>query len=237
MVIGNPRVPLRVGIKSGFVVATSNTLRKKSDMKIVTRRFSFSSAEALGMLMASIILAGFLGCSREKPAPKNDLPEKPAVAEPAITSTPAQSYIAGFSGKRIYSPAAIREWIESEPGFAKKKSEPVDFPVKEVFLDLYRTSNGWVNFEPSIVTVRPAPDKDLVFSCFSRETGLHGHTWIGVGENKGSSITFPGGSSLVFTATDTLLDVIINIPGEVAYLIHAEKGKPTASVLEIAGGT
>lgn len=208
-----------------------------NSMKTVLRYFSFSPTGFLSILVVGFTILMISGCLPERPVPENEPSKTQAELAPAITPIPRQHLIASIGGGRlIFPPTIVNEWIESEPAFADKKNGPFILRINDAFPDS-KFFKGWLDTRAGMVTVGmvtfcPEPDKKLVFSSFSRGGGR----WIGVGSNNHSSIKLPPNSSIVVFATDEVLDAVIDLPGEVAYLVHAERGSFTVSVVEITGG-
>lgn len=217
-------------------LVTDNAIPDNS-MKIALRISWLSPARALFIAVTGLMILSISACLPERSAPENEPSKAQAESAPAITPIPRKHLVASIGGRSIFPPAIVKEWIESEPAFTDKIGEPRLLWIRDAFPDAKYTK-GWFDTTAGMVTFCPDPYKKLVFSSAYRESmgGLEGGRWIGLGENNHSTIKLPPNSSIVVFATRSVFDAVIDLPGEVVYLVHVERESSTVSIVEITGG-
>ncbi len=98
--------------------------------------------------------------------------------------------------------------------------------LQQVLPSLDRPVTDWRRFTPAKLTVVPAPGLPLEFTATSITTGGARTTWIGTNPEQGTT--------LVASATETLWDAIVTVPGADEYSIHL--APDSVRVIETAHG-
>ncbi len=98
--------------------------------------------------------------------------------------------------------------------------------LQQVLPSLDRPVTDWRRFTPAKLTVVPAPGLPLEFTATSIITGEARTTWIGTNPEQGTT--------LVASATETLWDAIVTVPGADEYSIHI--APDSVRVIETAHG-